>query len=80
MLSGAELFGQEIHTLLQAADAVITAGMVMPGYVSVAAGFSGAYWVPIDATRSGEAFAAWNEWNISWTSSITWCRYNSADG
>ena len=31
MLSGAELFGQEIHTLLQAADADITAGMVMPG-------------------------------------------------
>ena len=31
MLSGAELFGQEIHTSLQAAEAVITAGMVMPG-------------------------------------------------
>ena len=31
MLSGAELFGQEIQMLLQAADAVITAGMVMPG-------------------------------------------------
>jgi hypothetical protein len=31
MLSGAELFGQEIHMLLQTADAVITAGMVTPG-------------------------------------------------
>ena len=30
-LSAAELFGQEIHMLLQAAEAVITAGMVMPG-------------------------------------------------
>jgi hypothetical protein len=30
-LSGAELFGQEIHMLLHAAEAVITAGMVMPG-------------------------------------------------
>jgi hypothetical protein len=31
MLCGADVFGQEIHTLLQAADAVITAGIVMPG-------------------------------------------------
>jgi hypothetical protein len=30
-LCGAELFGQEIHTLLQAADAIITAGMVTLG-------------------------------------------------
>jgi len=62
ILSGAELFGHEIHTLLQAADAVITAGMVIPGYVNVAAGLSAAYSspiaAPIAATRSAEALPA----------------------
>jgi len=65
-LCGFDEFGQLIHTWLQAAAAVMAAGIVMPGYVNVAALFSGSSSGPIAfPTKSVPAYpesAASGKW------------------
>jgi hypothetical protein len=66
---------------ISAAAVVMAAGMVMPGYVWVAAGLNFPNPVPmaapIMAIRPGEAWAAWKEWKTSWTPRFLYSRYNS---